>query len=277
MIDSPLFIGNSEVTRITKESLHETHSLPTGVQYKRPAAPAAPPRKPVIHILGDQSALGISRNLSGLRKNKWNDVYGVSSLVKPFALSSEILKDFKGLITQVSAEDLIILMLGSNDRSSIFISQLEDILLKNTKNNVFICEIRQNSYLDVKKVNEEIRSIVLRIRNCHFLELKTGISIIKQLNIEIDYLRYEKDFIINFGKQYRTKNAQQTPKGFKVGTIPYFFYIQETKNKLKHLEIAAKNPKKGTIPYYFRAKHTSPNSVNATSINPTKSVNFFRE
>lgn len=236
-----------------------------------------PPKMPLIYILGDEGATGIAQKLSNLRyKNNFNKNFRVSAFVKPQALYSEILGDFKELITRVTKDDIIIIILGSNKNASSIKLDVENFLEKNdTKNVVFLCEIERSNYLNPNKRNNTLKSVINKFHLKHVTEMHTQLDLAIKLNIEIDYLRYMEEFITNFGKHVRARTVPQTSDILKVGTIPYYFHQQKLKREKKHLELNSKIPKMGTIPYYFSKKTTTTSSTGGFS--KTEREVFFRD
>lgn len=239
---------------------HSTKVNNTSSQVKAAPVPVKPANKQSIHILGDQSARGVALKLHNLRQNQGSNNFSVSAFVKSDDYCCNIIRDLRELIARISEKDIIVLILGTNEKSTTFISELEMVLHKNQKGNIFLCEIKDNPYINMNIVNKDLKFIMSRIRGGHFVELGNGLDISNKINIEIDYLDYKEKYIENFGKIIKTANSEKTKTGVK-GTIPYFFKLQEMKNKQKARERISMIPAKGTIPYYF--KKDPPLSTNA--------------
>lgn len=216
---------------------------------------------PMIHIIGDESANGIARQLRNIRYNNFNDNYRISAFFKPQALYSEILKDLKELITRLAKNDIIILTLGSNEKASNLKSDVENLLQKyDIENVVFLCVIQANKYSNTTKLHKSqkaFKSVIYKFHIKNVTEMHSLLNLVHKLNIEIDYLHYKEEFITNFGKHVRGKTAPQTCDILKVGTIPYYFHKQKLKIEQKLLENNSKIPKIGTIPYYFKQTTTT--------------------
>lgn len=177
------------------------------VQAKKP--------KKNIFILGDQQIRGLAIKLIETRLGKWNDVYHISSIVKPSAPSLDILTNIEPLLDVITKDDIIILAVGSNDKDPFLLySNLCNAIYKLNGFNVFVTSVFQNRYLNVEKLNFDISRMIKNYQNATFIHIELrdlGPKMyLKQLtfklNIEVDYLKYKHDFIDNLLRTgtYRT-------------------------------------------------------------------------
>lgn len=221
--------------------------------------------KPMIHILGDEQISGLAEDLMKTRCGKWNDNYNVSSMVKPFAPSTEILKSSKHLQNNIKKNDILILSLGNNDENPYTtITNLCNILGKFYDCKIFLLSVLQNNTLNVQKLNAKINLIANQYNNCTFINIiqlmqnneyngKICIrtQICKKLNIEIDYIKYSQDYIKNVCQIIKTHKQKKfcSPKNetssnlnktlYKKGKIPYYFppkKILESRNQIAEQE-----------------------------------------
>lgn len=162
-----------------------------------------------IFILGDQQIRGLAMKLIETRLGKWNDVYNISSIVKPLAPSLDILTDIDSLLNVITKDDIIILAVGSNDKDPFLLyNNLCNAIYKLKRFNVFVTSVIQNRYLNVEKLNFGISRMIANYQNATFINIKLrnlGLkSYLKELtfkiNIEVDYLKYKHDFIDNLFK-----------------------------------------------------------------------------
>lgn len=228
--------------------------------------------KPTIYVIGDQQVRGLAEQLVKSRSKGWNDCYNVMGIVKPFALSSEILNSCSSLYNSLKNDDILILSLGCNDENPYFIMSNLCNILNNVKNcKILLLSTYQNCYLNVNKLNGEINALIRNYTNCTFINVELLLAdyplrnmTINQLvsfkiNIEIDYETYKINFITNFKK---IKNSFSASKNITTSCDPVSY---EKYNTLLY--------KKGTIPYYFRNKRaiTQPEQTAGN-----QSTDFFR-
>lgn len=256
------------------QTKQKTNSLPENTQNETQGKDPAPPsiRKSHIYILGDEQVQGLPARLIETRLGKWNDDYDISGNVKTGAPSSFIINIDDKWLESLTTDDIVILALGSNDKNpQLLFNNLYNILHKLKNNIVFVLGVQSNPFLNVFKLNNELKLILNRYDNCTFLDLtyynykydynvkfrKNIDFICYKLNIEIDYLRYKSEYIDNCALQViRQKNLSDMSKKhvYKKGTIPYYFDRQYRKNEATKENNQKKthlSPKKGTIPYYF--------------------------
>lgn len=193
--------------------------------------------KPRIFIVGDQRMKGLALHIIKNRKNKWNDIYQTTAIVKPDATTSHILSAIDG--TVLKEDDIVILGVGSNDENVCeIVTALNDYVHKLEKCNVLLLNVQTNQFVNIMLLNTLLHSFSKQHKNFKFIEFKarnkTPIDIYvicNKLNIEIDYLTYKDKFIDNFRKCY-TEHQKQNCKLYKKGTIPYFFDLQNKRNQI---------------------------------------------
>lgn len=275
----------------TKEQQHNTNKILTSIKktrmcedtQKKGASSESP--KYTLFILGDQQVKGLASRLIYSRKNKWNDDYSISALVKPNALSSEVLSYCDILRDELKLGDKVVISIGSNDKNPyILLQNLCLALYKLQKFKVYILQTETNKYLQEKMINDTISSLVKTFNNCEFIHSKSSnnmktpylIQLIRTLNIKIDSDDYEKQYLVQSKNKSLAQINNDVIKMYKNthtktssniihnrGTIPYFFEKQRQKIKLNknilHATSTQRNsndirnsPIKGTIPYYFQ-------------------------
>lgn len=178
-----------------------------------------------IHILGDQTCLGLSKLLIESRKKKWNDNYCVTGYSKPEATSADILSSCDDLIKNACIDDVFILMLGSNDYDPYkFVFQLCNALYKLKAYRVIIVQVSQNRYISSNMQNHYIKLLCANYEHTKFIEANQvdHKSLCFKLNIEIDSYDYNKQFL-NLSKLRIHQVNELTNKKVKKGTIPYYF------------------------------------------------------
>lgn len=169
--------------------------------------------KPNIYIIGDQQVKGLTEQLLKSRSKGWNDCYKVTGIVKPFALSPQILNSCTSLYDSLTDDDILILSVGCNDKNPYLImSSLCNMLCNLKKCKIFFFSVEQNCYLNVNRLNSEINSLIKNYSNCTFINIDLLVSdyplgnmtarqlIIFKINIEIDYDKYKIMYFTNFKK-----------------------------------------------------------------------------
>lgn len=237
-------------------------------------------RNPIIHIIGDQQVRGLAAKLRSSRSGLFNDCYSVFGMVKPYALTSDVLRSCEDIQDSLNSNDILILSVGCNDKNPyLILSNICNILCKLKKCKIFLLSVQHNSFLNVHKLNSEINLILKNYKNCNFIDINKLLfydqstrnmtsniitKICNKLNIEIDYIKYEHYFIKNGLKSnimylndcFRNQNLPKS-RSSKVGTNMLSKY------------------KKGTIPYYFPpTAKLIPNKNISSSEN--KTPDFFR-
>lgn len=103
-------------------------------------------KKKHINIIGDQQVRGLAEQMTKMRSGKWNDNYTVSGMVKPSALSSQILKSCEHLDkSSLTKDDILILSVGSNDRNpNEIITNICNTLCKLRECRIFLLSVLQN-------------------------------------------------------------------------------------------------------------------------------------
>lgn len=214
--------------------------------------------KPGIFILGDQQAKGLSLNLIKSRDRKWNNIYRVSSIVKPNARSTQILESCDHLKKSITESDIVILLLGANDKDPYQLFSEICIALYKLKNckQVIIPEIQYNPYLNEQLLNHKIKLLVKQFENCIYLDYQSASfenninNLCFKLNIEIDYLDYKQKYLISINNK---NNSNFTVSNSN--SICNQLTFEQNKRNLEQ-KIKDRNVKKGTIPYYFKKENS---------------------
>lgn len=203
-------------------------------------------RKPRIYIFGGEQVIGIGQEIVKTRRGKWNDMYDVNSFIKPYATSTQILNSCFNLL-DISKNDIIVLSVGINDKNPYkLITELCNVVSKFKENKIFVIGIYRNSNLNVSKLNYELELMLRNYCNCTFLNIDyhqiLTISlldlIIMKINIEIDYLQYENEFIKNLThlrRRHKLTRQNSTvirtkPKLLRKEKITDYFLRQKTNN-----------------------------------------------
>lgn len=202
-------------------------------------------KKNNIYIIGDQQVCGLTEEIRKSRSGKWNDNYNVTGIVKPFASSSQVLSSCEYLVDIMTKDDVLVLSVGSNDKNPFtLMSNLCNTLCKLKKGKILILSVRHNYHLNVTKLNTQINQLIKNYYNSSFIDIaqiltnyQNMTSIRKKIgfkiNIEINCIKYENDYI---------KNGLKLRK-----TMPTFDYVKKGKLNVT----GSHDMKKGTIPYYF--------------------------
>lgn len=264
-----------------------TMTLPKILQEKRiktTQSEAISSNKPYkIHILGDESVRGLASLMLKARQYKWNDLYQISSTVMPFANTKQIIGSSKTTLSSLSTQDIIILSTGNHDvNKHVFLTELQETLIRFKNNDIFLLCVDDNQSKMSHTLNKILYSLEKQFVNCTVIntnDLKTMYKlptlldkICFKLNIEIDAQKYQTEFVKKLPQHIQRINKEQ--KRYAKGTIPYFFNLQNSKNKV--LQVLNKEQKyaKGTIPYLFSLQHTKNKQVISTECN--KNSKFFR-
>lgn len=162
-------------------------------------------KKNNIFILGDQQIRGLAIKILEFRYGKYNDVYNVTSIIKPYAQSRDILTSFNVLPESINEDDVIIFSVGSNDRDPYLLySNLCNFLAKYKNCKCILINVMTNQNLNVKKLNNDLHMLSRKYDNCTFIDIntykyndfKTPLQKLTfKINIEIDFMKYKKEFI----------------------------------------------------------------------------------
>lgn len=96
---------------------------------------------------------------------------------------------------------------GTNDKNPYgLITELCNVMSKFKDNKIFILSVYSNPYLNVSKLNYDLKSIIKGYSKCTFLSYDhhqaPGTSLLdiisSKINIEIDYIQYDNEFIKNW-------------------------------------------------------------------------------
>lgn len=167
-------------------------------------------KKANIFIVGDQQVRGLAGRLSSARSGKWNDQYNVTGIVKPNATSTDILRSAHSLAGIVTKDDIIIISVGSNDKNPyVLFSNLCNVLFHLKQCTIILLNVCQNCYLNVDTINDNMKLFAKQYKNCKFIDIQRCDNeavkfynmsklnyIVFKLNIEINYLRYDHDYIV---------------------------------------------------------------------------------
>lgn len=166
--------------------------------------------KPTVYIFGDQQARGLAERLIKTRMGKWNDIYSVTSVLKPHASSDQILSSLKSLENIITKEDIVVLSVGSNDKNPyLLFTELCNTLFKFKDHTILLLNVGYNRNLNIDMLNSKLKLIVQNYVNCEFIEVDRETSFSKnyvlqlmsfKLNVEIDFLKYKRDYIENVNK-----------------------------------------------------------------------------
>lgn len=198
---------------------------------------------PRILVLGDQQVRGFAQEIAKQRNNnKWNNVYSVLGISKPFATSTQVLCNFDKLSEGLKSDDIIVLGIGSNDQNPyLLLTELCSSLHKVKNNKVFILNVLNNRYLNTNLLNMHIKLIVKNYPNCQFINTSDVMVTANnynfvskrfmcfKINIEIDNINYQKLVTSQFKSRCANKHLQHYDNNvtetnmYKKGTIPYYF------------------------------------------------------
>lgn len=226
-----------------------------------------------IFILGDQQASGLAMKLRDTRKerqNRWNDVYNISSIIKPNASCEEVLKHCDVLQSKLTMKDRVVLLLGANDKNpNTILGELSCALKKLRNTKVYIIPTMHNPYLNVNLLNNSIAGLTQSYDNCQHILLKNYnldksrlMKICYSINFNVDYGDYKNMYLtlnnpnnvirkrLTAINSTKISNSKQT---YKKGTIPYFFNIMTNKLSIKDQKPES-NKRKTQQAEFFRAQ-----------------------
>lgn len=199
-----------------------------------------------IYVVGDQQVRGLTGKLLKLRAKGWNNRYNVTGIVKPYAISSQILSTCVSLYDTITADDVLVLSLGCNDKNPYLIMTNLCNILSRLNCKIILLSIQNNDYLNVNKLNNEINGLIRNYANCTFIDIYSILTdyplrntsvkrlISYKINTIIDYEKYKNDYLTNI-KQLQCR-----------------FTIVKNNSKIVNNEKGHNLHKKGTIPYYFK-------------------------
>ncbi|CAG9784753.1 unnamed protein product [Diatraea saccharalis] len=163
-------------------------------------------KKTKVFILGDEHIKLLSEKLCKSRKHLHDDPYTITIMVKQGASCSQVLSSCDELKHSLSANDIVILSLGANDRNPYFLlSQLNIALHKLRHFKVYVTNVYLNRCLNTRLLNYNIKLLTQNFDNCMFLELnndcyKTNRTLYLndlcfKINIELDYFLYKSRYL----------------------------------------------------------------------------------
>lgn len=191
-------------------------------------------KRPEILILGANQCVGLASKLISSRLNTNYEKYDISSVLKPYATSDEILKSCN--VIQNREDNYIVLCIGENDRNPYnVVLELIEICKKMNKINILLLNINRNKLLNVFMLNNLLRNACNKFSNCTFLNVvlpskyytrKYYLSeVCKKINFNLDMHFYNKTYLVskksdNLGFKECLKNVRPI---IKKGTILYYF------------------------------------------------------
>lgn len=214
-----------------------------------------------IFIFGAQQCVGLSSVLMRSRQDTPYVKYAITSLTKPYALTSDVIRNCQNI--PLSPSDKLVLCVGENDYDTkILSSQLRQLLDVFSNNNVIILSVLKNVYLNVNDLNQTIRNICNEYKNCNFIDSNHKLyNTCKLINHTIDYDDYEKKYLnvkelkkLILRKQPNSTKTDNKDKKDPKGTIPYYFARKQPEcDPINKAELTKNtSPKIGTIPHYFK-------------------------
>lgn len=183
------------------------------------------------------------RTVQSLLQRLVGDDYYVTCMWKPGARLRDVLNSFKREILTLSKDDYIFIAGGSNDvnpREFQFntMKWLESV----TNTNVIFTEIPYNRFLNVKKLNYELKFICSKFNNVHYLDLDFERYIPKGIHFSLNLCRswlreiLRIDYTSKRITYYSTKNSD-IPKTMVNNTTQTDFsdcIIHNTSNNSSH-------------------------------------------
>lgn len=223
-----------------------------------------------IFILGDEQLRNLSSALLRTRLGKWNDDYQPDALIMPGATSTELLVQCEKLLNKIKNNDIVVLGIGNNDNNLHKLhSNLCIALSRLCKVTVFIVPVIKNPYLNETTLNYHLKlwtkhfenctvieSNFIYRKNCHYINY-----ICKKINICIDYIKYELEFL-NFDcirKHNMNKKSMTEIKQIKNTEDVSPSIVKIIQDQKTDEECAS--PKKGTIPYFFKRNTNTPSTT----------------
>lgn len=200
-----------------------------------------------IVIIGDQQARGLNKTMTNTRLDKWNDNYKITSFIKPNATSAQILSSCNDdFVKSLTIDDIIVLVLGSNDKNPYsIITELCNTLYKLRNNTVFITNVQYNPYLNENTINYNLELIIQHYKNCKYVKIHNSEYINNiydrsmksyhkyylshlclKLNTRIDYKKYQTEILNRFKNKHiiqNRTNTQTTPRKPRQTKITAFF------------------------------------------------------
>lgn len=273
---SSITSNNQKILKQNKFVLNQESSKPISEEYSSKINQKTNTKKAQLFILGSQQLRGLSRKLIESRKTIYNyENYEISSFIKPFAKTEDILKSSFSL--NLTERDQLVICVGENDNNPTkLLYELSSALKLLNTCNIIIVNTNYNSYLNENMLNDSVKFLCSQFSNCEFLTIQmpnkqnnfkylTYLS--NKINHIIDSRFYKQNFLCSIKmlqSNYSNYNKSCIPKK---GTIPYYFNNKK-ENTCKQ---STDHIKKGTIPYYFCKLGT-----NIPTIERLNKNSFFR-
>lgn len=234
-----------------------------------------------IYIYGGTQCVGLAGKIMNSRINTQYNKYSVTSFIKPYANTQEIIQTSK--LNTYTKNDKIILSLGENDTNP-FEVMIGLINLAQSVNNctIIVMSVQNNPYLNTDKLNHTLKHISTNLPNCKFLDFMSENNEqmfqknkIQKINLLIDMLDYENTYLKpNSNKiviKYNMKNPEITDIPRK-GTIPYYF--SRINNKVKNEIKETKQNRNSILNYFPIIKNKYNDNLNKKLMSRDK--DFFR-
>lgn len=227
----------------------------------------------------------MSKALEKLRLHSPYEEYQIISILKPYALSDEILKSLQ--LFNITSDDRVLLCVGEHDRNPMrVIIELSATLKSFTVCPIVIMSVVINNFLNVSKLNAKIRLIADYFDNVHFVQCENNYVSRKanawefydKINRCLDQLDYDSKYLkYNLRKHIKmnvdtkiSKNSQcSIVQKYPKGTIPYYFGIvkkRQPSHNNQVIQSCSMNSNSKTV-----------NDYPATCTNASKVTNdFFR-
>lgn len=201
-----------------------------------------------IILLSDNQGEGIVDLLIRNKSKLILKDYKISGIRKPDAPTEEVLSSCNLLAKELTANDSVVIMTGSNDSNPFkFLMEMSLALKALNKCHVYVVNVLYNAFLNEGKLNYNLKLLAQNFNNFSFIEAKNNFSIVKQIIHKINIDQYNKSFL-SFNKK-PTKVAPIVKKSYTVKDTPYFF--QKSRN-INQKTQCTQQPRRGTIPYYFQ-------------------------
>lgn len=216
-----------------------------------------------IMIFSDEQGTGIAEKLIKNSRKFIIKTFDVQSFMKPGADTEEVLKPCKNMCQNLTTEDYVILMIGSNDSNPYKVMAEISATLKLLNNcNVFVINVMRNCHVNEYKLNANIQLLTRNFSNCSFIH--TNYEVVDIIINEINKLQYSKKFLSCGSLKVNRIQSVRSRKNL----ISDYFKQKNDKfsgNAKSSKPISTLNqtdkPRKGTIGYYFKPINKNINST----------------
>lgn len=202
-INNNINITNQRV--INDQSIYPKCSTEPVVQHQSKQFYNTSQKKHQVIIIADNQGIGLRNVLQDLLGSR----YSVTSFVKPNAMLANVAESMKNDILKLDKNDFVIFLGGVNDKNPYEFSFRFNVWLSSiTNTNVIVGEIPYNKYLNVKKLNNQLKFLCSKYTNAIYVDLNYSVTVPRYGNFVRNMARLFLKEILHLCYKSRMENYQ---------------------------------------------------------------------